>query len=725
MVAKPPARSQASGSRASTPQLSPSSTEVIDKPYRPELKFTSFAAQPSVVTKYVTSKFLRHDTSYFQRVQGKSIGGKDSEDTKESEDDGGEITESDVLPRSEGEDNEPEVEGSKTLVIHPGSKNLKIGRASDAIPYAVVPHVIARKMRNVKVTDGSSESEKSSNEIGGDQNADNAHRNRDETNTRGEEHKAHRDDDERKSSPDGGRSDSSRESDVTEDAMDEEEEQSEQIVEELKKELKERMKAAKRRPVANATSQVTSFNRSIQSEIILDHNDPYKVEWTAVDEDVDFYIGEKALRLPTTATSYKVRYPIQYGEFNTRDYDSIKSVVGDLETIWTEVIQQNLHIARKEFRNYSVILVIPDIYNRVVVTEMMNMLLRYMGFRRAFVQQESVCVTFGAGMSLACVVDIGAQRTSVSCVEDGMIIPDSRIALNYAGDDITRFFVQLLKKSKFPYRDIDLNRSFDWLLAEDMKQKFCSLNEASPNEPTRKYQLKTYDEIIVAPMILFYPSVINFKQKMSEFTPKFANNIFDDITDGSGTNSLVIPAHLFTKQKPSPIQNSSQLKSAHHSPSPQTRDSPLPSTPVRIEPASTDPASPSVSSAAKTNNNNAVTVDPTTVLPLDDAIAQSIQATMTDDRMKRFYTSIIIVGGGALLPGINQMLEERLVPRAASITEKLEILSPPRELNPSLMAWKGASVTAKLDLTKELWIYQKEWAELGVRCLREKALFVW
>jgi len=55
------------------------------------------------------------------------------------------------------------------------------------------------------------------------------------------------------------------------------------------------MKAAKRRPVANASSQVTSFNRSIQSEIILDHNDPYKVEWTAVDEDVDFYIGEKVL----------------------------------------------------------------------------------------------------------------------------------------------------------------------------------------------------------------------------------------------------------------------------------------------------------------------------------------------------------------------------------------------------------------------------------------------
>jgi len=124
----------------------------------------------------------------------------------------------------------PEVEGSKTLVIHPGSKNLKIGRASDAIPYAIVPHVIARKMRSVKVTDGSNESEKPNNEAGGDQNAaDNIHRHKDEMNTKGEEHnkKTHRDryadDYEHKGSSDGSRSDSSRESDLTEDIMDEEE----------------------------------------------------------------------------------------------------------------------------------------------------------------------------------------------------------------------------------------------------------------------------------------------------------------------------------------------------------------------------------------------------------------------------------------------------------------------------------------------------------------------
>lgn len=34
--------------------------------------------------------------------------------------------------------------------------------------------------------------------------------------------------------------------------------------------------------------------------------------------------------------------------------------------------------------------------------------------------QESVCATFGAGVSYACVVDVGDQKTTVSCVEDGI-----------------------------------------------------------------------------------------------------------------------------------------------------------------------------------------------------------------------------------------------------------------------------------------------------------------
>lgn len=44
----------------------------------------------------------------------------------------------------------------------------------------------------------------------------------------------------------------------------------------------------------------------------------------------------------------------------------------------------------------------------------------------ANVVKESLAATYGAGLSNACVVDIGAVKTSVACVDEGLIIPDTR-----------------------------------------------------------------------------------------------------------------------------------------------------------------------------------------------------------------------------------------------------------------------------------------------------------
>lgn len=54
-----------------------------------------------------------------------------------------------------------------------------------------------------------------------------------------------------------------------------------------------------------------------------------------------------------------------------------------------------------------------------------------------------------------------------------------RVYLNYGGDDITTFFTALLLRNRFPYADIDLARAYDWRLAEELKEKFCTMNEVS------------------------------------------------------------------------------------------------------------------------------------------------------------------------------------------------------------------------------------------------------
>ena len=45
------------------------------------------------------------------------------------------------------------------------------------------------------------------------------------------------------------------------------------------------------------------------------------------------------------------------------------------------------------------------------------------------------------------------------------------------GDDISEFLYVLLQKINFPYRDLDLTRSYDWNVMEDLKARLCTLAE--------------------------------------------------------------------------------------------------------------------------------------------------------------------------------------------------------------------------------------------------------
>lgn len=150
------------------------------------------------------------------------------------------------------------------------------------------------------------------------------------------------------------------------------------------------------------------------------------------------------------------------------------------------------------------------------------------------VHQESVCATFGSGLSSACVVDVGDQKTSLSCVEDGvshrnsrsdwvtygyklfssyrficrlwskftflihncdllcMVAADcwcvnrdgnnvfitvSRVCLGYGGSDVTRTFFWLLQRAGFPYRECQLNNRLDCQLLQQLKETLCHLEQ--------------------------------------------------------------------------------------------------------------------------------------------------------------------------------------------------------------------------------------------------------
>jgi len=135
---------------------------------------------------------------------------------------------------------------------------------------------------------------------------------------------------------------------------------------------------------------------------------------------------------------------------------------------------------------------------------------------------------------------------------------------------------------------------------------------------------------------------------------------------------------------------------------------------------------PAVSTQASAAAALHVTSDSTAeypIIPVDVAVAQSIQFASASnmERLNRLYESIVVVGGSGMAPGFPHLLEARL--QAMLNSSYIQVVPPPREMDPTILAWKGGSVLSKLKIATEMWIGQQEWDLLGSRVLHSRCLF--
>jgi actin-related protein 8 len=288
----------------------------------------------------------------------------------------------------------------------------------------------------------------------------------------------------------------------------------------------------KRRVMPNDKQLAISFNLKQSPDIISEHNDPQRIDWTEIPPKApDFITGADALRIPEQSKPrYKLHWPIRHGWLNEADYTQKNVLFTDFFAIIEEAIKTELGLTKKDWHEYGCVFVIPDLYEKVFVTTILDEFMRDFGFKRICFMQEGLAASFGAGYSMACVVDIGAQKTSICCVEDGMAIEDSRINLKYGGWDVSELFIKMMLVDQFPYQDINLWRRYDFLLAEELKAKHCTMNEAeiaqrphemhvrAPAQDTRKYDFKTYDEIMLAPMVCVFQTDITSNTDFSRDT---------------------------------------------------------------------------------------------------------------------------------------------------------------------------------------------------------------
>ncbi|KAL3437263.1 hypothetical protein BDV09DRAFT_163383 [Aspergillus tetrazonus] len=620
----------------------------------------------------------------------------------------------------EAEEAATEAIGSKVVVIHVGSQNLRIGLSSDALP-KTVPMVIARKSTTNEAEDQEEPRPKRLKLEDGSEMEP-----------------------EKKFGP----------------------EFSSQYTT-MMADLKTHMRQNKRRTLPNSKEMVINYNRRTVPETISEHNDPMRVEWTEIpDPAPEYIVGQPALRIPDESKPrYKLYWPIKHGWCNEEDYDNKRLLFLDISIILEDAIKTQLGLtSKKDWPQYSCVFVIPDLFDKSYVTQILEMLMREFSFARVCFIQESLAATFGAGFTSACVVDVGAQKTSICCVEEGMCVENSRVNLKYGGADVTELFIKMMLYDHFPYEEINLWRRYDFLLAEELKKNVCTMNEASVSvqvfdfhlrvagQDTRKYTFKAYDEVHLAPMGIFQPSLFDNSRKLNGRRKLIARSV--DIYDGqpndptsaaqseiltalapascanqvNGESQTSIPDVQATPSRSQQLNALSRVQEAEATPRSSVAGSPGPeSTPQAGGAATPAPAG----QGQNTSQPRAPTIeerdDILPVYPLDKAILTSIMhAARSDERkMRDFLGGIMVVGGGSLVSNFHLFLEERLQLLQPSFAKEIMIGTPPRDLDPQVVVWKGASVFGKLSGTNDSWISQLEYDRLGHRLLAYKCMWAY
>jgi len=454
-------------------------------------------------------------------------------------------------------------------------------------------------------------------------------------------------------------------------------------------------------------------------------------------------IFEKELFIIEQNPEYVISQPIKHGFFNVNEKVTVDQVLNDLETLILYILNAKLGIPTKAFPNYSIILIIPDIFIRQQIKGLVNVFLRTLEFKYIYIHLESILACFGACLSQACVVDLGYEKINISCVDEGLILPGTTIKKCFGGSDLDQAFIRLLGKKhcisnqkgfKLESGLIGDLTQIEKLKEESMcftfreettnKHYECSVirNAAKGNNCYEKFFVGPNEACYIVPSLLFHCEAINVlhKERGNCKSNEFFNSnskVFewydpeDNLDDGTQNYVAMLQNmqnYMVSNEKNNTKDFDQLSESSKHTGSKIKLK--LTDKETKIE-ETTNP---------KTNENpiNNINVNnPFNLESLDELICYSISQIKESSMRKKMANSILLIGGTAQISKIVEELEDRMIETIAkydSDIERIEVVDlGSKESNPENLSWVGGSILAKLDSIKNLWISRNRWLGLG------------
>ncbi|KMT15700.1 hypothetical protein BVRB_3g056830 isoform C [Beta vulgaris subsp. vulgaris] len=397
----------------------------------------------------------------------------------------------------------------------------------------------------------------------------------------------------------------------------------------------------------------------------------------------EFICGEEALKISPTEP-YCLRRPIRRGHFNVSPYYPAQQVLEDLHALWEWILTEKLHIPLSRRNMYSALLVVPETFDNREIKELLSIVLGDLQFNVAVVHQEALATVFGNGLSTACVVNIGAQATSVICIEDGVTLPTTEITLSFGGEDISRcmLWTQRHHQTWPPIRTDAVAKPIDLMMLNRLKESYCQIKESEIDAvavvhsyedgmPAVAHKIRL-TALNVAPMGLFYPKLL-----VPEVYPPPPRTWYHDYEDMlEDTSNLEYP------RRP----DGSDLYPGFNGGLPMWETYPI------------------VTNKPKKLEN----------IGLAEAITKSILSTGRIDLQRKLFCSIQLGGGVSLTNGLVAAVEDRVlhaIPPNEAI-DTVEVL--PSRHDPAYVSWKGGVLLGILDFTHEAWIHRLDWVSGGL-----------
>lgn len=395
-----------------------------------------------------------------------------------------------------------------------------------------------------------------------------------------------------------------------------------------------------------------------------------------------------------------------------------------------------------------VTLVVPESSQRRDVAEIVGAVFNSNSLRAAavFIHQSAVSCALGAGLATCAVVDIGHSATTVACVDDGIVLGESRIHLEYGSSHIKNAFHMLLKESS--------------------NLKDYEKNETNQEADHPQFGLDDETALLSKAMETMSSFNVDENDTLNNSVLKLPTGLSLRVKLGVGIRAL--PAYGLIHPpllEAATIVMTPQMNIVDRSLHQKNSDDDNYVSDIFNDLRRSGIATAALRIGLFANDRGQLAAD--TVYPkvasISDAVMWAIARAVeirrpdpqsrTTDHYKKFLNAVVLAGGGASIDGIALVLEGRIkkgfvdaglniadvtvidggkgkgdeeLAAAAAVLKDVDSESGIiDDTDTASLPWKGGAVMVEANAVSDYWIYRDDWISRDVRALREKAPFYW